>query len=115
MSASEQQEMTMATSEQRRAIAETVRRNCTPSSEAYAAGGDRLIYAVADWIENPPEWVQWQRAEPAIATAEQQEAVRRAVWETTPYIDNPIYPNDRRNVERITVAVLAALGMEVSR
>lgn len=50
--------MTDTTTEQdwRKAIAEQVRRNCTPSSEAYAAGGDTLIRAVADWIENPPEW-----------------------------------------------------------
>lgn len=39
------------------AIAEQVRRHCTPSPEAYAAGGDTLIAAVADWIENPPEWI----------------------------------------------------------
>jgi hypothetical protein len=42
--------------EWRKAIADQVRRNCTPSSEAYSKGGDFLIYAVADWIENPPEW-----------------------------------------------------------
>jgi len=47
----------VVTAEQRALIASVVRRNCTPSGEAYAAGGDRLIYAVADWIENPPEWV----------------------------------------------------------
>lgn len=41
--------------EWRKAIADQVRRNCTPSSEAYTKGGDVLIYAVADWIENPPE------------------------------------------------------------
>ncbi len=40
----------------RKAIADQVRRNCTPSSEAYSKGGDFLVYAVADWIENPPEW-----------------------------------------------------------
>ena len=40
----------------RKAIADQVRRNCTPSSEAYTKGGHILIYAVADWIENPPEW-----------------------------------------------------------
>src|SRR4051812_44699111 len=38
-------------------IVATVRAHCTPSSDAYATGGDPLIYAVADWIENPPEWV----------------------------------------------------------
>ena len=40
----------------RKAIADQVRRNCTPSSEAYSKGGDSLIYAVCDWIENPPDW-----------------------------------------------------------
>lgn len=40
----------------RKAIADQVRANCTPSSEAYRAGGDALVYAVAGWIENPPEW-----------------------------------------------------------
>jgi hypothetical protein len=39
-------------------IAAKVRANCTPSSEAYSKGGDTLVYAVADWIENPPEWVK---------------------------------------------------------
>ena len=38
-------------------IAEAIRRHCTPSSEAYEQGGDRLIAAVADWIEHPPAWV----------------------------------------------------------
>lgn len=43
-------------------IAQRVRSNCTPSAEAYRLGGDRLVYEVADWIENPPEWVTtvWQ-------------------------------------------------------
>jgi hypothetical protein len=41
-----------------REIAAKVRANCTPSSEAYSKGGDLLVYAVADWIENPPEWVK---------------------------------------------------------
>lgn len=40
----------------RTAIAEQIRRNCTPSLDAYAAGGDILVYAVAEWVENPPEW-----------------------------------------------------------
>ena len=38
-------------------VAGMIRRNCTPSTEAYQRGGDALIYAVADWVENPPEWV----------------------------------------------------------
>lgn len=42
----------------RRGVAEQVRRHCTPSSEAYKAGGDVLIAEVADWIEDTPEWVQ---------------------------------------------------------
>lgn len=43
-------------SEWRKAIADQVRRNCSPSHEAYQKGGDALIYAVADWIEHPPAW-----------------------------------------------------------
>ena len=46
-------------------IVATVRANCTPSSEAYEKGGDFLISAVADWIENPPEWVHATWAEQA--------------------------------------------------
>lgn len=48
-----------------RDIVAKVRQNCTPSGEAYEKGGDYLIAAVADWIENPPEWVKasW-RGEP---------------------------------------------------
>lgn len=38
-------------------ITDKVRAHCTPSQETYARGGDVLIYAVADWIDNPPEWV----------------------------------------------------------
>lgn len=38
-------------------IAARVRANCTPSSEAYAKGGDAIVAAVADWIESPPDWV----------------------------------------------------------
>jgi hypothetical protein len=40
-----------------KAIVSKIRAHCTPSSEAYEKGGDHLILAVADWIENPPEWV----------------------------------------------------------
>lgn len=46
------------TTSARSEIAEQVRRHCTPSSEAYTRGGDFMIRAVADWIENPPGWVQ---------------------------------------------------------
>lgn len=48
-------------------IVATVRAHCTPSSEAYEKGGDFLIYAVADWIENPPEWVHSTWADQARA------------------------------------------------
>ncbi|MFE4469542.1 hypothetical protein ACFRFH_12075 [Leifsonia sp. NPDC056824] len=41
----------------RAAIAEQIRNHCTPSQEAYQKGGDSLIAAVADWVENPPDWV----------------------------------------------------------
>lgn len=38
-------------------IVAKIRAHCTPSAEAYRLGGDRLIAAVADWVESPPEWV----------------------------------------------------------
>lgn len=47
-------------SERERVVAQivtAVRQNCTPPNEAYSLGGDHLIAAVADWIENPPDWV----------------------------------------------------------
>lgn len=50
-------------------IVASIRANCTPSSKAYEAGGDVLIAAVADWIENPPEWVQATWADQARARA----------------------------------------------
>lgn len=31
-------------------VGTVARRSCTPSAEAYRAGGDSLVYAVADWI-----------------------------------------------------------------
>lgn len=34
-----------------------IRQSCTPSWEAYSKGGDFLVFAVADWIEHPPAWV----------------------------------------------------------
>lgn len=45
----------------RKAIADQARRNCTPNHEAYTAGGDHLISAVLDWIENPPEWSNFEK------------------------------------------------------
>lgn len=48
----------------RRAIVEQVRRHCTPSSEAYARGGDHMVFAVADWIENPPAWAIFEAPQP---------------------------------------------------
>jgi len=48
-------------------IADRVRKHCTPSVEAYRRGGDFLVEFVADWIENPPEWVDAPWAKP-IAT-----------------------------------------------
>lgn len=40
----------------RKRIAEQIRRNCTLDWEAVKKGGDTLVYAVADWVENPPAW-----------------------------------------------------------
>lgn len=48
-------------------IVASIRANCTPPSEAFAAGGDLLIAAVADWVENPPEWVHASWADQARA------------------------------------------------
>lgn len=48
-------------------IVASIRANCTPSREAYEAGGDQLVSAVADWVENPPEWLQATWAEQARA------------------------------------------------
>lgn len=31
-------------------VSRMTRQSCAPSAEAYQAGGDKLIYAVADWI-----------------------------------------------------------------
>ena len=43
----------------RNQIAKAVREHCTiTDDEAMKRGGDYLIAAVADWIENPPEWVK---------------------------------------------------------
>ena len=43
-------------------IATKVRANCTLDWDVMQKGGDAIIYAVADWIENPPDWVkaQWE-------------------------------------------------------
>jgi hypothetical protein len=38
-------------------IVTKVRQNCTITMDAHDRGGDFLIRAVAEWIENPPEWV----------------------------------------------------------
>ena len=48
-------------------IVTKVRANCTLPSELVLKGGDQIIYAVADWIENPPEWVKasWRDQEPS--------------------------------------------------
>lgn len=40
----------------RKAIADQVRRNCTLDWDRMQKGGDHIVYGVADWIENPPEW-----------------------------------------------------------
>jgi hypothetical protein len=46
--------------------AEAVRRHATPPSELASPKSDALLIWVADWIENPPEWVKVSyRAVPA--------------------------------------------------
>jgi hypothetical protein len=48
-------------------IAEKIRASCTVPSEVAISGGDAIVYAVADWIENPPEWAKapWSTVFPA--------------------------------------------------
>ncbi|MHC9046792.1 hypothetical protein ACYX8G_19580 [Microbacterium saperdae] len=50
-------DVTPTTHPLRQQIADQVRRHCTPPAAAYAKGGDTLVAAVADWIENPEAWV----------------------------------------------------------
>lgn len=50
--------LTSAPSDTAAQIVAAIRARCTPPHEAYTKGGDVLIAAVADWIENPPEWVE---------------------------------------------------------
>lgn len=68
-----------------KAIVQKIRAHCTPSSEAYEKGGDFLIYAVADWIENPPEWVHapWVAA----ATPEPEPSEREAQIAVYPEVE----------------------------
>lgn len=50
----------VVTAEHRAAIAAAVRRNCTlPTDVIYPprANSDEIVYAVAAWIADPPEWV----------------------------------------------------------
>lgn len=42
---------------ERELVATQIRRNCTIDWEISKAGGDALIYAVADWVRDTPEWV----------------------------------------------------------
>lgn len=63
--------------EWRKAIADQVRRNCTPTAEQYQAGGDTLIRAVADWIENPPEWSTF--AAPVVPATDDEDRRRTAL------------------------------------
>jgi hypothetical protein len=43
----------------RKAIADQVRANCTLDWATMQKGGDAIVYGVCDWIENPPEWSQF--------------------------------------------------------
>ncbi|RFA15822.1 hypothetical protein B7R22_05290 [Subtercola boreus] len=69
-----QEEINLVVQSTVESIVASIRNNCTPPSDAYTAGGDRLIGAVADWVEHPPEWVKatWAdqaRANPRSRTA----------------------------------------------
>lgn len=44
-------------------IVARVRANCTLDWDIVQKGGDHIVYGVADWIENPPEWVDAPWAE----------------------------------------------------
>lgn len=39
-------------------IVADIRAHCTLDYELVLKGGDAVIYAVADWIDNPPEWIK---------------------------------------------------------
>lgn len=40
-----------------KAIAASIRANCTLDWDIIQQGSDATVYGVADWIENPPEWI----------------------------------------------------------
>lgn len=63
------------TREALKTVADAIRRNCTPDWDAYQSGGDALIAAVADWVENPPEWVTSLRSLPEPAEVEWEYAL----------------------------------------
>lgn len=84
--------------EWRKAIADQVRRNCTPSSEAVKAGGDHLVYAVADWIENPPAWSQFE------APAEHPEPPSDAEKQRDGYLADLQHVQAERNVAEAKLA-----------
>lgn len=60
-----QEEINLVVQSTVRAIVSAIRQNCTPPTEALMAGGDALVASVADWVENPPEWVHGTWADEA--------------------------------------------------
>lgn len=48
-------------------IVANIHANCTVPSEVLNKGSDALIHAVADWVENPPEWLKATWADQARA------------------------------------------------
>lgn len=69
----------------RKAIADQVRANCTPDWEAVKKGGDTLIQAVCDWIENPPEWSAFHTPELAAVVSRDTSDVERVTSIATEY------------------------------
>lgn len=68
----------------RKGIARQIKSNCTPSGEAYKAGGDALIAAVADWVADPPGWVPSLSViladVPWVETSETEKELRETVF-----------------------------------
>jgi len=62
-------------------MASKIRAHCTPSTEAYERGGDYIVSEVADWVENPPEWVAFDTPEPDAEVVERATRAALARWQ----------------------------------
>lgn len=84
-------------------VATEIRLHCTLDWEVTKKGGDALISAVADWVENPPEWVTALRVVPVEVT----DGMRRTVAKIL--VSNGVKPHDPAYY-RLIDALTAALG-----